>query len=124
MLLSLFVFHSLCFARQLKVTGETKMEENSMRAARDVTALKDELNALKIANDTTNTQLQHMHREKLNLEHALNSTQLKLKEVGCIFLFGCPWTFLLLNASSNVGAFSSLKPGAKQQQRSNASVGD
>ena len=57
-----------------------------MRAARDITALKDELNALKITNGATNTQLQHMNHEKLNFEHAYNSTQLKLKEVSCLLV--------------------------------------
>ena len=87
---TLCCFHSLCFARQLKLTVETKMEENSMRAARDITALKDELNALKVTNGASNTELQHMHHQKLNLEHALQSTKLKLNEVSCLLL-GCPF---------------------------------
>jgi hypothetical protein len=62
------------------------MEENSMRAARDITALKDELNALKVTNGATNTQLQRVHREKNNFENAYNSTQLKLKEVSCLLV--------------------------------------
>jgi len=84
---TLCCFHSLCFARQLKLTVETKMEENSMRAARDITALKDELNALKVTNGATNTQLQHMHHEKLNLEHAVTHLRTRINEVSCL-LFG------------------------------------